>query len=90
MNFLRNKHIINYLVILLCTGCAIKHSTYTLEDIEKHRTLYTQKGKRKSLTTLVDIYLDKNQPKSKTVISSKFLLNHPREIIPEEYNWTWF
>mgnify|MGYP001351730329 CR=1 FL=1 len=62
MNFLRNKHIINYLVILLCTGCAIKHSTYTLEDIEKHRTLYTQKGKRKSLTTLVDIYLDKNQP----------------------------
>ena len=35
-------------------------------------------------------YLDKNQPKSKTVISSKFLLNHPREIIPEEYNWTWF
>ena len=62
MNFLRSKHIINYLLILLCTGCAIKHSTYTLEDIEKHRTLYTQKGKRKSLTTLVDIYLDKNQP----------------------------
>ena len=43
-------------------GCAIKHSTYTLEDIEKHRTLYNQKGKRKSLSTLVDIYLDHNQP----------------------------
>tara|TARA_B100000401_G_scaffold80632_1_gene50729 strand:+ start:3611 stop:4711 length:1101 start_codon:yes stop_codon:yes gene_type:complete len=62
MFFLKSKHILNYLVILLFASCAIKHSTYTLEDIEKHRTLYTQKGKRKSLSTLVDIYLDKNQP----------------------------
>jgi len=62
MTFLRNKHIILYLLIFVFSSCAIKHSTYTLEDIEKHRTLYAQKGKRKSLSTLVDIYLDKNQP----------------------------
>ena len=62
MIFLKNKHIILYLIILVVSSCAIKHSTYTLEDIEKHRTLYSQKGKRKSLSTLVDIYLDNNQP----------------------------
>jgi len=49
-------------MILVLSSCAVKHSTYTLEDIEKHRTLYTQKGKRKSLSTLVEIYLDNNQP----------------------------
>ena len=62
MTFLKNKHIILYLTIIMLFGCAIKQSTYTLEDIEKHRTLYTQKGKRKSLYTFLDIYLDNNQP----------------------------
>ena len=62
MNFLKNKQIILYLIFFILSSCAIKHSTYTLEDIEKHRTLYTQKGKRKSLSTLVEIYLDNNQP----------------------------
>ena len=62
MTFLKSKHIIPYLSFLMFFSCAIKHSTYTLEDVEKHRTLYTQKGKRKSLDTLVDIYLDNNQP----------------------------
>ena len=62
MIFFKNKHIILYFIIFIVSSCAIKHSTYTLEDIEKHRTLYTQKGKRQSLTTLVDIYLDNNQP----------------------------
>ena len=49
MTFLKNKHIIFYLSILIFSGCAIKHSAYTLEDIEKHRTLYTQKGIRTSV-----------------------------------------
>jgi len=62
MTFLKNRQIAFYLLILIFTSCAVKHSTYTLEDIEKHRTLYTQKGKRKSLSTLVDIYVDNNQP----------------------------
>ena len=62
MTFFKNKNIVFFLLIFIFSSCAIKHSTYTLEDIEKHRTLYTQKGKRKSLSTLVDIYLDNNQP----------------------------
>ena len=62
MTFFKNKNIVSFLLIFIFSSCAIKHSTYTLEDIEKHRTLYTQKGKRKSLSTLVDIYLDNNQP----------------------------
>ena len=62
MTFLKHRHILLYFSILILAGCAIKHSAYTLEDVEKHRTLYIQKGKRKSLSTLVDIYLDNNQP----------------------------
>ena len=62
MTFLKYKHLILFLSIFAFFSCAIKQSTYTLEDIEKHRTLYKQKGKRKSLSTLVDIYLDNNQP----------------------------
>ena len=40
MTFLKNKHIILYLTIFMIFGCAIKHSTYTLEDIEKHFEKY--------------------------------------------------
>ena len=66
-------------MILVLSSCAIKHSTYTLEDIEKHRTLYTQKGKRKSLSTLVDIYLDNNQPQETRLQALKVIseINDP-------------
>lgn len=32
-------------------------------------------------------YLDKKQPKCKTLIPSVFYNTHPREMIPDEYNW---
>jgi hypothetical protein len=32
-------------------------------------------------------YLNKNQPKCKTIMNINFFKNHPRELIPPKYNW---
>ena len=48
-------------VLLIAFGCAPRSVTVTLEDVEKQRLEYLD-GKLKSLSVLVDIYSDKNQP----------------------------
>jgi HEAT repeat protein len=48
------------LVGILLTGCAIRQTPYSLEDVEKHRLKFKQ-GKRKSLQILINIYQDQNQ-----------------------------
>ena len=45
---------------IFLTGCAIRQTPYSLEDVEKHRLMY-KKGKRKSLQILINIYQDPNQ-----------------------------
>ena len=49
-----------FLSAILLTGCAIRQTPYSLEDVEKHRLMF-KKGKRKSLQILIDIYQDPNQ-----------------------------
>lgn len=55
------KHLFTVIfAIILSTGCAIRQTPYSLEDVEKHRLMF-KKGKHKSLQILVDIYQDPNQ-----------------------------
>jgi len=60
MRFTIKQLFIILLAGILLTGCAIRQTPYSLEDVEKHRLMYL-KGKHKSLQILIDIYQDPNQ-----------------------------
>ena len=61
MTFPVKQIITIFLVGLFLSGCAIRQTPYSLEDVEKHRLMF-KKGERKSLKILIDIYQDRNQP----------------------------
>ena len=60
MIFTKKQLIITILFTIFITGCAIRQTPYSLEDVEKHRLMF-KKGKHKSLKILIDIYQDPNQ-----------------------------
>ncbi len=58
--FVKRLYILLFFPFLMI-GCATKFTTYTLEDVEKHRLMFKD-GKKNSIDELVSIYQDKNQP----------------------------
>ena len=54
--------IISILFLILFFGCATQQRTFSLEEVEKHRLTYYEKGKVKSLSVLIDVYRDTSQP----------------------------
>ena len=54
--------IFSILFLILFFGCATQQRTFSLEEVEKHRLTYYEKGKVKSLSVLIDVYRDTSQP----------------------------
>ncbi|MBC8214823.1 MAG: HEAT repeat domain-containing protein [Candidatus Marinimicrobia bacterium] len=52
----------SFLTLMFFFGCAPHQTTLTLEEVEKHRLTYYDKGKVKSLSVLIDVYRDTSQP----------------------------
>tara|TARA_B100001115_G_scaffold178378_1_gene167773 strand:- start:689 stop:1828 length:1140 start_codon:yes stop_codon:yes gene_type:complete len=57
----KNKTQILTISLVFFFGCAPQQKTFSIDDVEKQRTQYLD-GKLKSLSVLVEVYQDKDQP----------------------------
>jgi len=63
-------------------GCAAKYTSYSIEEVEKHKYRYINKQNKKSLDILIKIYQDSNQTDEVRLLALNALsdINHPKVI----------